>query len=66
MSRDPKLIAMAEIVNLRRARKARKRLEKENQAAANRRSFGRRKDERVAERAEKDRQTRNLDGKRLD
>ena len=66
MSRDPKLIAMAEIVNLRRARKARKRLQKENQATANRRSFGRSKDERVAERAEKHRQTRNLDGKRLD
>ena len=57
---------MAEIVNLRRARKARQRLEKENQAAANRRSFGRGKDERRAERAEKNRQTRDLDGKRLD
>ena len=57
---------MAEIVNLRRARKARRRSEKEKQAAANRRSFGRSKDQRRAERVEKDRQARDLDGKRLD
>lgn len=51
----------AEIVNLRRARKAKARGEREKQAELNRARFGQTKAERVQERAEA-----MLAGKRLD
>ena len=52
---------MAEIVNLRAARKARARSEREAEAEANRRKFGRTKAEKQADAAEKDRAGRALD-----
>ena len=52
----------AEIINLRRARKERARIEKERQAEENRRLFGLNKAERRHEAQEKDRQSRQLDG----
>lgn len=57
---------MAEIVNLRQARKARKRAEKAADAAENRVRFGRTKAEAKAQ--ERDRQAKQaeLDGKKLD
>ncbi len=57
---------MAEIVNLRRARKERDRRDREVQADANRRSFGRTKAEKVASRAEAERTRSALEGKRLE
>lgn len=53
---------MAEIVNLRLARKARKRAGKEREAEANRAIFGRSKAQKQADRLGKDRATRLLDG----
>ncbi len=55
----------AEIVNLRRARKAKARTEKDKTAAANRAAFGRTKAEKATTKAETDRARRNIDGKRL-
>ena len=55
-----------EIVNLRQARKAKRRGEKEAAAAANRARFGRSKGERRAEEAEQQRRDRELAGKKLD
>ena len=55
---------MAEIVNLRIARKARKRADKETQAAANRAKFGQTKAQKDANRIERDRTVRSLDGAR--
>ena len=52
---------MAEIVNLRAARKARARSDREAKAEANRRKFGRTKAEKQADAAEKDRAGRALD-----
>ena len=52
---------MAEIVNLRAARKARARSDREAKAEANRRKFGRTKSEKQADAAEKDRAGRALD-----
>jgi hypothetical protein len=57
---------VAELVNLRRVRKARERDEAAKQAEANRRKFGRGKAERVQVGAETDRAARNLEGKKLD
>lgn len=57
---------MAEIVNLRQARKAKARAEKDAAAAANRAKFGRSKAERTASDAEATRTARSLDGHRLD
>ncbi|HZV17769.1 MAG TPA: DUF4169 family protein [Sphingobium sp.] len=57
---------MAEIINLRMARKARARAEAERTAAQNRAKFGRTKAEKAAERTEADRTARTLDGARLD
>jgi hypothetical protein len=57
---------MAEIVNLRRARKARQRSQAEAEAAANRVAFGRSKAERVVTEAEKTRAARALEGHRRD
>jgi len=56
---------MAEIVNLRRARKQRARQEAEKQADRNRVAFGRTKAERSLTEAERDKAARTLDGHRL-
>ncbi|MCV9935906.1 DUF4169 family protein [Boseaceae bacterium BT-24-1] len=56
---------MAEIVNLRRARKARDRATAEAQAAQNRIEFGRTKAERTLTEAEKTLAKRRLEGHRL-
>ncbi|ESZ85804.1 MAG: hypothetical protein Q27BB25_17520 [Blastomonas sp. CACIA14H2] len=53
---------MAEIVNLRQARKAAKRKQDEATAAANRAKFGRTKAERLAQASEQDRAARLIDG----
>jgi ATP-dependent Zn protease len=53
---------MAEIVNLRRARKQRARQEAEAQAQRNRVAFGRAKAERRLSQAERDKAARDLDG----
>jgi hypothetical protein len=57
---------MAEIVNLRRARKAKSKKEAEAQAAANRIAFGRSKAEKRASGAEQSLEARKLDGHRLE
>ena len=57
-------MAMAEIINLRLARKARARTEAERQAAENRAKFGRTKAQKAIERADAERQARSLDGAR--
>ncbi len=54
-----------EVVNLRLARKARRREEDEARAAANRARFGRPKAGRDAQAAEASRAARELDGKRI-
>lgn len=56
---------MAEIINLRRARKQRKRSEADRQAEQNRISFGRSKAERGLADAEKALASRRLEGHRL-
>ncbi len=56
---------MADIVNLRRARKDKARLEQEREAAANRQRFGRTKAEKSADTDAKARARRALDDKRL-
>ncbi len=56
----------AEVVNLRQARKARRREEDERHAAANRARFGRTKAERETGAAEASRAARALDGARID
>ncbi len=53
---------MGEVVNLRRARKARDRAAEEAQAAANRVAFGRTKAERINDAAVEARRLRALDG----
>ena len=55
---------MAEIVNLRRARKRKERAEKEARAAENRIGFGRSKAERALSDARKDLAARRLEGHR--
>ena len=57
---------MAEIVNLRRARKDRARSEKTARAADNRIRYGRGKDEKRATEAARRRDETALDGKKLD
>ena len=57
---------MADIVNLRQARKRKARAEKESQAQANRVAFGRTKDERRLSEARTELETRRLEGHRLD
>jgi hypothetical protein len=54
----------ADIVNLRRARKARERTRRESDAAANRRAFGRTKAEKLQEATERERAARTIDGHR--
>ena len=53
---------MAEIINLRQARKARDRDARQQEAARNRASSGRTKDEKLRQRAEAERAARLLDG----
>ena len=57
---------MAEIVNLRRARKDRARAEKEAGAAENRTRFGRTKGEKRKAEVEQGRVKSTLDGKKLE
>jgi hypothetical protein len=57
---------MAEVINLKRARKDKARSDREQQAAANRRRFGRTKAEKTADRDAEQRGVRTIDGKRLD
>jgi len=53
---------MGEVINLRRARKAKARVDAASTAAANRAAFGRTKAERAADAAEKARHDKTLDG----
>ena len=55
---------MAEIINLRRARKAKARADKETEAAENRAKFGRPKEERSQSEAAKDLLDKKLDAHR--
>ena len=57
---------MAEIVNLRRARKDKARRERESEADANRRRFGRTKAEKAADKDARERAQRDIDGKKID
>ena len=57
---------MAEIVNLRTARKARARAEREAAAAANRVKHGRTKEQKQVDRAERERRARILDAARIE
>jgi hypothetical protein len=57
---------MAEIINLRQARKRRQRAEKEAQASENRIAFGRTKAERTLGEAQKDLVDRRLEGHKRD
>ena len=57
---------MAEIVNLRHVRKDKARQEREATADANRRRFGRTKAEKTADRVERERAQRDIEGKRID
>ena len=57
---------MAEIINLRQARKQKARAEAEKTAAQNRIAFGRTKAERKLTEAERDKAARHIDGHRLD
>ncbi len=57
---------MIEIVNLRRVRKDKARREREAEADANRRRFGRTKAEKTADEDAESRSARTLAGKRLE
>lgn len=57
---------MADIINLRQARKVKARRDKERVASANRAKFGQTKAEREVRRAEEARVERLLDGSRRD
>jgi len=57
---------MAEIVNLRRARKDKARQQRESEADANRRRFGRTKAEKAADKHAQGRAQREVDGKKID
>lgn len=57
---------MAEIVNLRQARKAKGRASAETRAAGNRAAFGRSKAEKKAEEAAREKARRGLDGAKLE
>ena len=56
---------MGDIINLRRARKAKTKVERDREAEANRAMHGRRRVERIQSEAEKRRSDRKLDGHRL-
>jgi hypothetical protein len=55
-------VSVAKIVNLNRARKAKRRADDEAQAAANRAAFGRTKAEKLAAKAEGERSAAVLNG----
>ena len=57
---------MAEIVNLRRARKDKARQQRASEADANRRRFGRTKAEKAADKDTEERTRREIDGKKID
>ena len=57
---------MAEIVNLRRARKDKARQQRKSEADANRRRFGRTKAEKAADKDAQERSRREVDGKKID
>ena len=57
---------MAEIINMRQARKAKARAEAEKTASDNRVKFGRTKAEKSLAKAEKALQDKRIDGQRLD
>jgi hypothetical protein len=57
---------MAEVVNLKRARKDKARHERENEAEANRRRFGRTKAQKASDKDAEARARRTLDDKVLD
>ena len=57
---------MAEIVNLRRARKDKARQQRASEADANRRRFGRTKAEKAADKDAEERTRREIDGKKVD
>ena len=57
---------MAEIVNLRRARKDKARQQREGEADANRRRFGRTKAEKAADKDASERALREVDSKKID
>ncbi len=57
---------MGEIVNLRRARKEKERRDRDSEAAANRRRFGRTKAEKNLDRDAVERASRSHDSKRLE
>ena len=57
---------MADIVNLNRVRKAKKRSDDERRAEENRIRFGRTKAEKQRDAAEAERTVRDLDGKKID
>jgi len=57
---------MGEVVNLRLARKAKRRATEATSAAANRAAFGRTKEEKAAGRMARERAERALDGAKLD
>jgi hypothetical protein len=57
---------VGDVVNLRRARKARERAEQDLRADANRRRFGRTKAERDQTETERSRAARDHEGKKLD
>jgi vacuolar-type H+-ATPase subunit H len=57
---------MGDVVNLNRYRKQRQRIEDAKQATENRVRFGRDKAERTRNKAEQERETRNLDNSHLD
>jgi hypothetical protein len=57
---------MAEIVNLRRARKDRARQQRESEADANRRRFGRTKAEKANDKDVRERARRDIDSKKID
>jgi hypothetical protein len=57
---------MGEVVNLNRARKAKRREGDQAEAAANRAAFGRTKAEKMADRAEAYRTVSQLDGAKLE
>ncbi|AMK21991.1 MULTISPECIES: DUF4169 family protein [unclassified Sphingobium] len=57
---------MGDIINLRQARKAKARADKDRLAQSNRAKFGRTKAERQAQSLEEERKNRQIEGARLD
>lgn len=57
---------MAELINLNKRRKVKKRLEKEKKAVENRIKFGRTKKEKQIEKQKKERDKRHIDGHKLE